>query len=133
MRSPPTPHTTNTSTTTIQQNRADSCEQALITETENLLEKWKHPDPYRPPTAPGGALLYPSRIYIRHGRGNGNANNSLQAQSTSATCLARSWIVSAPLLYMTNGALLIGCSSTEMDEPVSGWDWGIRGRAFVAL
>jgi len=29
----------------------------LIKETEALLEKWKHPDPYRPPTAPGGELL----------------------------------------------------------------------------
>ena len=28
--------------------------QALIDEAEALLEKWKHPDPYRPPTAPGG-------------------------------------------------------------------------------
>ncbi|KAH7085558.1 hypothetical protein BKA63DRAFT_20210 [Paraphoma chrysanthemicola] len=28
----------------------------LIKETESLLEKWKHPDPYRPPTAPGGSL-----------------------------------------------------------------------------
>ena len=28
--------------------------QALFQETEELLEKWKHPDPYRPPTAPGG-------------------------------------------------------------------------------
>ncbi|KAF1977134.1 hypothetical protein BU23DRAFT_578210 [Bimuria novae-zelandiae CBS 107.79] len=27
----------------------------LIKETEMLLEKWKHPDPYRPPTAPGGS------------------------------------------------------------------------------
>ncbi|CAI9625992.1 unnamed protein product [Alternaria burnsii] len=27
----------------------------LIKETENLLDKWKHPDPYRPPTAPGGS------------------------------------------------------------------------------
>ncbi|KAF2827687.1 hypothetical protein CC86DRAFT_349385 [Ophiobolus disseminans] len=27
----------------------------LIKETESLLEKWKHPDPYRPPTAPGGS------------------------------------------------------------------------------
>ncbi|KAF2121714.1 hypothetical protein BDV96DRAFT_639803 [Lophiotrema nucula] len=27
----------------------------LIKETEELLEKWKHPDPYRPPTAPGGS------------------------------------------------------------------------------
>ncbi|KAI5361722.1 Putative complex 1 LYR protein [Septoria linicola] len=28
---------------------------ALIEETQSLLEKWKHPDPYRPPTAPGGS------------------------------------------------------------------------------
>ncbi|RMD40969.1 hypothetical protein DV735_g4174, partial [Chaetothyriales sp. CBS 134920] len=27
----------------------------LFNETEKLLEKWKHPDPYRPPTAPGGS------------------------------------------------------------------------------
>ncbi|KAF2730270.1 hypothetical protein EJ04DRAFT_515396 [Polyplosphaeria fusca] len=27
----------------------------LIKETEEILEKWKHPDPYRPPTAPGGS------------------------------------------------------------------------------
>ncbi|CAN9088058.1 unnamed protein product [Alternaria sp. RS040] len=34
----------------------------LIKETENLLDKWKHPDPYRPPTAPGGSLLMPGYI-----------------------------------------------------------------------
>lgn len=28
--------------------------QALFQKTESLLEEWKHPDPYRPPTAPGG-------------------------------------------------------------------------------
>lgn len=28
--------------------------QILFNETEKLLEKWKHPDPYRPPSAPGG-------------------------------------------------------------------------------
>ncbi|KXL49883.1 hypothetical protein M433DRAFT_139205 [Acidomyces richmondensis BFW] len=27
----------------------------LIAQTEAILEKWKHPDPYRPPTAPGGS------------------------------------------------------------------------------
>lgn len=27
---------------------------ALILEAEDLLDKWKHPEPYRPPTAPGG-------------------------------------------------------------------------------
>ncbi|KAF2862146.1 hypothetical protein K470DRAFT_243739 [Piedraia hortae CBS 480.64] len=27
----------------------------LLDQTEAILEKWKHPDPYRPPTAPGGS------------------------------------------------------------------------------
>lgn len=31
------------------------CEQEIIEQTEDLLKKWKHPDPYRPPTAPGGS------------------------------------------------------------------------------
>ncbi|KAK6543209.1 hypothetical protein TWF694_007112 [Orbilia ellipsospora] len=30
---------------------------SLIAETEAQLEKWKHPDPYLPPTAPGGVFL----------------------------------------------------------------------------
>ncbi|KAK4497390.1 hypothetical protein PRZ48_011841 [Zasmidium cellare] len=30
-------------------------QRALLEQTEELLEKWKHPDPYRPPTAPGGS------------------------------------------------------------------------------
>ena len=47
--------------------------QALILEAEDLLDKWKHPEPYRPPTAPGGmstcspcytSLLYPIRLSI---------------------------------------------------------------------
>ena len=28
--------------------------QALVEETERILEGWKHPEPYIPPTAPGG-------------------------------------------------------------------------------
>ena len=28
--------------------------QALLKETEKLLDTWKHPDPYAHPTAPGG-------------------------------------------------------------------------------
>ena len=32
--------------------------QALLKETEKLLEKWKHPDPYVHPTAPGGAHFH---------------------------------------------------------------------------
>ena len=33
---------------------AQADKQALLTETEKLLDSWKHPDPYTPPTAPGG-------------------------------------------------------------------------------
>ncbi|PHH58449.1 hypothetical protein CDD81_5808 [Ophiocordyceps australis] len=29
-------------------------QKALLLETEKLLDSWKHPDPYIPPTAPGG-------------------------------------------------------------------------------
>ncbi|CAI7593542.1 hypothetical protein N7455_008533 [Penicillium solitum] len=29
-------------------------QQVLLRETEKLLVTWKHPDPYRAPTAPGG-------------------------------------------------------------------------------
>jgi hypothetical protein len=29
--------------------------QEIIEQTEELLESYKHPDPYRPPTAPGGS------------------------------------------------------------------------------
>lgn len=29
-------------------------QKVLLRETEKLLETWKHPDPYRAPTAPGG-------------------------------------------------------------------------------
>ncbi|KAH8592222.1 hypothetical protein B0O99DRAFT_653905 [Bisporella sp. PMI_857] len=30
-------------------------QRALFQEAEDLLEKWKHPDPYHAPTAPGGS------------------------------------------------------------------------------
>ncbi|KAM0798755.1 hypothetical protein BDR22DRAFT_891147 [Usnea florida] len=30
-------------------------QRVIVQEAEALLEKWKHPDPYRPPTAPGGS------------------------------------------------------------------------------
>lgn len=30
----------------------------MFQEAEALLEKWKHPDPYKPPTAPGGMSIY---------------------------------------------------------------------------
>jgi hypothetical protein len=33
--------------------------QALFQEAEDLLEKWKHPDPYHAPTAPGGSSSHP--------------------------------------------------------------------------
>jgi NADH dehydrogenase (ubiquinone) 1 beta subcomplex subunit 9 len=39
--------------------------QILFNETEKLLDKWKHPDPYRPPSAPGGTQYFSySRLAI---------------------------------------------------------------------
>ncbi|GKZ27501.1 hypothetical protein AbraIFM66951_005318 [Aspergillus brasiliensis] len=37
------------------QRTDEKTEKALLQETEKLLETWKHPDPYRAPTAPGGS------------------------------------------------------------------------------
>lgn len=45
---------------------ADGVRQALIEETQALLEKWKHPDPYRPPTAPGGTTELSLQLIPRH-------------------------------------------------------------------
>lgn len=39
--------------------------QALFQEAEELLEKWKHPDPYIPPTAPGGTGFDSAPLRLR--------------------------------------------------------------------
>jgi len=39
--------------------------QALFEETESLLGKWKHPDPYHAPTAPGGPLYSSLQLAVR--------------------------------------------------------------------
>lgn len=33
--------------------------QELFEQTEALLDKWKHPEPFRPATAPGGEIILP--------------------------------------------------------------------------
>jgi NADH dehydrogenase (ubiquinone) 1 beta subcomplex subunit 9 len=35
-------------------HRVADAAQALVEETEHILQTWKHPEPYIPPTAPGG-------------------------------------------------------------------------------
>lgn len=54
--------------------------QVLLRETEKLLENWKHPDPYRAPTAPGGM----SSIYAVT-KWTDLSNNLSQAQNTKET------------------------------------------------
>ncbi|KAL2816861.1 hypothetical protein BDW59DRAFT_166208 [Aspergillus cavernicola] len=41
-------------------------QKVLLRETEKLLETWKHPDPYRAPTAPGANTreTYPLVYYL---------------------------------------------------------------------
>jgi len=43
---------------------ADDFPKVLIEETEKLLQRWKHPDPYRPPTAPGGIVFNAAQTSI---------------------------------------------------------------------
>ena len=40
---------------TSQEPQLTHLRQEILDQTEALLQKWKHPDPYRPPTAPGGS------------------------------------------------------------------------------
>ena len=64
--------------------------QALLKETEKLLEHWKHPDPYCHPTAPGGGHCHDPALqhWVRR------ANPTLQDPSTRETFRLRIWIVS---------------------------------------
>lgn len=41
--------------------------QELFEQTEALLDKWKHPDPFRPATAPGGAIILIQALKLRMG------------------------------------------------------------------
>ena len=68
--------------------------QALLKETEKLLEKWKHPDPYCAPTAPGGALCDERPPVHRVCR----PNNIAQVPSTRGIFQFTFWIVSCNTL-----------------------------------
>lgn len=64
----------------VQRSIADTL-QDLIKETEKLLENWKHPDPYRPPTAPGGEMANPG---IRRPRPRLTYRDRLQVRAQPA-------------------------------------------------
>lgn len=56
--------------------------QEIIEQTEELLNSYKHPDPYRPPTAPGGSKYqrnlpppYTDREYLRASIHIGNSTD----------------------------------------------------------
>ncbi|KAL4864949.1 hypothetical protein BDV12DRAFT_175320 [Aspergillus spectabilis] len=49
-------------------------QKVLLQETEKLLETWKHPDPYRAPTAPGGSK-YERNLPVRELPYAGAASN----------------------------------------------------------
>ena len=60
---------------------------ALIKETEDLLEKWKHPDPYKPPTAPGGMTLVPiDLVLIKQAR---NMSETFHAHSLRVSSMVK--------------------------------------------
>ena len=114
--------------------------QILFSETEKLLEKWKHPDPYRPPTAPGGKLLDLSWVWPQ-----GVADSilsRLQVRTKSAwsrlaatiegVCeeimmeSVSSWTLRWTCTYCQNasGALhWLGCANTSMGRPAQPWNF----------
>ncbi|KAJ0115945.1 hypothetical protein J7T55_004115 [Diaporthe amygdali] len=58
-------------------------QRALLKETEKLLDSWKHPDPYAPPTAPGGSKYernLPAPILEQ-------LANSLQRERAAVLCM----------------------------------------------
>ena len=67
----------------------------MFMETEKLLQKFKHPDPYKPPSAPGGAheMTLPTIL----------ADETVQALNTRGTCQRRiclvSYMYTNPTLY----------------------------------
>jgi hypothetical protein len=61
----------------------------LLRETEKLLETWKHPDPYRAPTAPGGKSDKLEKG-LHHAQ---LADNVSQAVNMRETFLLRSYLV----------------------------------------
>lgn len=41
--------------------------QELFEQTEALLDKWKHPEPFRPATAPGGGIRFTQPLRLQMG------------------------------------------------------------------
>lgn len=41
--------------------------QELFEQTEALLDKWKHPEPFRPATAPGGGIILSQPLRLEMG------------------------------------------------------------------
>lgn len=64
--------------------------QELLKETEKLLEKWKHPEPYCPPSAPGGLLSRARALILWFVE---LTRPTSQDPSTRETCLPRISIV----------------------------------------
>ncbi len=63
--------------------------QVLLQETEALLERWKHPDPYKPPTAPGGTMSLDNDLYDREliGMAGSKYERNMPPPNLDRTCL----------------------------------------------
>lgn len=101
-------------------NETDGSTQALLKETENLLEKWKHPEPYAFPTAPGGQFTtastgQPARRLNRR---------SVQltphkARNTKETCQHQSLTVRIPDRGTTTRGYLSTDANTTSSTPTT--------------
>ncbi|KAL6400390.1 NADH dehydrogenase (ubiquinone) 1 beta subcomplex 9 [Ilyonectria robusta] len=94
--------------------------QALLTETEKLLDSWKHPDPYTPPTAPGGkSWECRSAVCCQLLR------MTQQVRNSSATCHRLSWTPPRMLSTDIDDEELDGIDGANLVH--SGLEW-IHGR-----
>lgn len=88
----------------------DTAAQALLRETEKLLETWKHPEPYVPPTAPGGSFLASPRSRPTT---NAQAVGSKYERNLPAPILDRGFPNPTPMATLSLVVLTNYSSTTE--------------------
>lgn len=66
--------------------------QELFEQTEALLDKWKHPEPFRPATAPGGGIILTQPLTLQ--MGELMANLRIKIREKHACTYIRSYVYS---------------------------------------
>lgn len=77
--------------------------QELFEQTEALLDKWKHPEPFRPATAPGGAIILTQSLRLRIGELM--ENSRVEIREKHACTYIRSYVYSLSFEFETAAKL----------------------------